>query len=172
MHKLHSFIKQSHLLFRVLFFGLWVIGLVFGFFIAMSLSSDNLSLIRSVKYSGVSILGFLISLLLPLLISMVAAWLRLPHVILPLAFLKAFSYSFSATGIALAFGEAGWLIYRLYLFSDSCMCVVFIWFCDRIISQFTVNWKKDAFLSFIASGFIFFADLSLVTPLLELLFKH
>lgn len=172
MHNFHSFTRRTYLCPRMLFFGLWVVGLVFGFCIAMSMPTESLSLIRSVRDSGVPAAGFLVSLLLPLAISMVVAWLRLPLIILPITFIKAFCYSFCATGLMLSFGEAGWLIYRLYLFSDSCMSVVFIWFWNRNISEITVNWKKDAILCMIVSLFVFCIDFSLVTPLLELIFNH
>ena len=172
MHNTHSFSRCTNVHPRILFLVVWVIGLVLGFFFAMKMPDEALSVIRTIRNSDVSFAGLLVSLLLPFALSVVALWFHFPLVILPLAFIKAFAYSFCASVLMRSFGEAGWLIYRLYLFSDSCMSVVFIWFWNRNICQITDGWKKDSVLCLIISVFVFCIDFSFVTPLLKQVFKY
>ena len=172
MHNSHSFSRCREALPGMLFLGVWVIGLVFGFVVAMAIPVENLSLIRTIRNSGVSFAGLAVSVLLPFAVSVVAAWLRLPLIILPVTFVKAFAYSFCATGLMLSFGDAGWLIYKLYLFSDSCMCIGFIWFWNRNICQITDGWKRDAVPYLLLSVFVFCIDFSFVIPLLDHVFKY
>ena len=126
----HFLIRRKRKLFLA---SVWICGLYFGSF-AASQDSALVSLMRTAAQTRVSIVSLLPVLLLPFLISAFAVSISKPWLIIPVCFVKAFSFGFQVGGIAAAFGNAGWLARILLLFSASCSVPVLYWFWLRHFS--------------------------------------
>lgn len=122
---------------------------------------------RAAANGRVSITGLLSAFLLPLLFSAFAVYISQPWLLVPVAFGKAFSFSYLAFGVTLAFGSAGWLVRSLLMFSD-CLTLPLLWWfwlcCIRASD-------RDALRSFLvtctAALMIGCLDYGAVSPLLR-----
>ena len=76
------------------------------------------SLMCSVLFLRISIFGLLTSLAIPLFLTYILLRFFSFYYVLPLVFLKAFSFMCCYFGITSAFGNAGWLVSGMVLFSD------------------------------------------------------
>lgn len=106
----------------------WIAGLFAGCFLLTQ--TPFASLMCSVLFLRISIFGLFISLAFPLLLSYILLRFFRFSCILPFAFVKAFSFICSFGGIMIAFGNAGWLVSWMILFSDFFLVVIllFQWF--------------------------------------------
>ena len=107
---------------------LFLFGLLLGVWLSGSASDSLFSPMRAVVSSRVSIIGLLSSLLLPLLFSAFAVYIGRPVLLIPIAFWKAFSFSYLSWGLLQAWNSAGWLIASLLLFSSACSLPVLCWY--------------------------------------------
>lgn len=120
----------------------WSLGCFIGS--ALATQSGLFSLMRSAMFCKLSLLGFLLTISTPFLFSYILCRYFGYLFVLPVVFLKSCSFSFFYFCISLAFGNAGWLVKWLLLFSDSLCVCLFLWFCFRVASdiknvhQFTV----------------------------------
>lgn len=121
----------------------WSAGFCLGIYIASQTNKFVSSMMRAAPFSSVSIVGLFVVSLLPLIVSAFAVYGSAPLAILPVAFLKAFGFAFCSEIILSAYGSAGWLVRFLLLFSDSCVCVILLWFWFRNINGATYSTKKE-----------------------------
>ena len=122
-----TFLNDRMFLCRLLLISSWILGILCGCFFATQ-TSDKASLMHMLLQSHMSIVGGLAVSFLPLCISAVIISLNKTALLIPLAFVKAFMYSFSSACVICAFGTAGWLVRLLFLFSDSLISL----FCFRL----------------------------------------
>ncbi len=113
----------------------WLAGLICGIFIYLSSANSLTSMMRSVLYAPVSIVGLLCVTVLPFLLSAFAVFFFRPVWLLPICFAKAFLFAFISMGIVQDFGSAGWLIRCLLLFSDCIGVPILYWFWMRCLSD-------------------------------------
>lgn len=104
----------------------WFFGLAAGVGLSFLADDSFLSTMRAAASSHVSIIGLLSAILLPLLFSAFAVYISQPQLLLPVAFCKAFLFSYLAFGVTAAFGTAGWLVRGLLMFSD-CLTLPLLW---------------------------------------------
>ena len=69
-----------------------------------------------------------IPVLMPLLFSGFAVYAGWSVLLIPVAFWKALSFSYVATGVISAWGSAGWLVFALAMFASSCSLPVLWWY--------------------------------------------
>ena len=142
----------------------WVTGLLLGMHFAYTASISISSLMHTVAYCRVSIVGLLFVLFFPLVISAMA--ISVPFFLFPLAFIKALSYGFSFYSVMYAFGSAGWLFTMLLLFSDSCMSVLLNWlWCRHLFGKKHTLWR-DMLNCALVAVLIGLVDYFLVSPYL------
>ena len=98
----------------------FLLGLLLGVWFSLCASDALVSPMRAVVSGRVSIIGLLSSLALPLLFSAFAVYIGRPLLLIPIAFCKAFSFSFLGCGLLTAWNSAGWLITCLTLFPTGC----------------------------------------------------
>lgn len=113
----------------------YFIGLFSGVLISMSASDALVSTMRAAVFGRVSIFGLLSTILLPLLFSAFAVYISRPVLLIPIAFFKAFLFSFLGMGILAAFGSAGWLVRCLLMFSDILTMPLLWWYWIRSSSN-------------------------------------
>lgn len=120
---------------------------------------------ESVKCS-VSIPGLLTAAVLPFLLSAFAVRLSEPWLLLIISAFKAFSFSFCACGVSLAFGQSSWLVRFLFLFSDLCVIPLLYFYWVRHIrgGRSTVRWELPVFIG--AAAAIGWVDYCFIAPFL------
>ena len=96
----------------------WILGLVSGIFFSLSADCFPLSEVRTAASLPVSLLGSLSAIALPLLFSAFAVYISQPLLLIPIAFCKAFLFSYFSLSVLVAFGSAGWLVQLLFMFND------------------------------------------------------
>lgn len=107
---------------------LWILGLSSGIWAYASAGDSVTSLMRGTVSGAVSIVSLLCVTGLPFLLSAFAVFISCPWLIFPLAFLKGVLFSFTAMGIIVTFGSAGWLIRQLLCFADVAAMPLLYWF--------------------------------------------
>ena len=144
----------------------WCTGLILGAVIAANADTSHHSLMLLACDSPVSIVRLLIVILLPLLFSAIAVLISCPWLLIPIAFMKAFLYSFVCYGVIAAFGASGWLIRLFLIFSDTFMLPV-LW---QFWLSSTRQGSGDQFITAGLSGslglLIVSLDLTVIRPFL------
>ncbi len=115
----------------ILFCFLWSAGLLFGRYITHEANVSFPALIRSVCCTQTSLIGLLAVILIPLLISVVVCRYVGVMWIFPVIFLKAMGFGFCSYAICLSFGDAGWLVRCLLMFTDCISVPLLLWFWIR-----------------------------------------
>lgn len=124
---LHNFSRRRYFDSRLYLSGC-ILGLLLGILFAFWAGDSVTSLMRGSIYASVSIVDLLAISLLPLLLSALTVLVSEPAFLCLIHFAKALSYGFCACAVSLAFGDAGWLVRLLLLFSDSMMFPALILF--------------------------------------------
>lgn len=108
----------------------------------------------------------LIPPVLPLLVSGFAVYAGRPILLIPTAFWKALSFSYVATGVAGAWGNAGWLVSSLALFGSFCSLSVLWWYWLRHVGgeAFSARTFFPALGVTLAIGWV---DLLVISPFLS-----
>lgn len=123
MHTLHK-ISGIRKTLRFRLFALattWILGLLTSVYLLFKTSFA--SLMYSVASDRVSIIGLLVSLVFPILFSYILLRCFHFYYILPIVFVKAFTFMCCYGWIMIAYRNAGWLICGLLLFSDGFLVV-------------------------------------------------
>lgn len=105
----------------------WLLGLGTG--ICFLNATSFASLMCSVFLNRISIVGLLSSLVIPILFSYILTRCCNLYFILPIVFLKAFTFMCCFGSVIFAFNNAGWLITGMLLFSDFFLVIslLFVW---------------------------------------------
>ena len=150
----------------------WSAGLILGNRLAVQLPDAHFSLMRTAAQSRVSIVGMVIVAFLPLILSVAALWFSKPMLLSFIAFSKALSFGFCITMTNIAFGDAGWLVGRMLLFTDSIMAVVMLWLWFRSINGAYPMQKRDICICFAVAATVLLVDIYAVSPFMISLFQH
>lgn len=144
----------------------WIAGFAGGIFCSFCASNSLFPTMRAAVSGCVSIHGLLSVVLLPLLFSAFAVYISQPWLLIPLAFIKTFVFSFLAVGIMAAYGSAGWLVRSLLMFSDGLMLPVLWWYWSQCLERSCISvWKAWAgVLAF--SALIGSVDYCVISPFL------
>lgn len=145
----------------------WSFGFFFGLFYAFHTFESYRSLFLAIASDRHAVVILLILQAAPLLISAFAARFAIPALMLPVAFVKAFCFSFCSFGFIWAFGSAGWLIRCLYLFTDTFVILFLLWFWARHINGSRKQLCADVYLCISAIIFIGTIDCLIITPILH-----
>ena len=147
-------------------------GAVLG--VAVSYSSEpSISLMmRMAASSHVSILGLMLSAILPFLITVVAYCFSKPYLLFPISFFKSFSYTLAMCCVRVGFLQAGWLVCMLLLFSDTAAIVVLYWYWIRNIHGFRSSALTDMLFCIAVTLTVTVIDYVWVFPFLMALFNN
>ena len=147
----------------------WIIGLLNG--LLFSLSADTLlsSTMRIAINGGMSISGLLTALLLPFLFSAFAVFISQLWLLIPIAFVKAFLFSFTGLGVLLTFGSAGWLICLLFMFAESLAMPILWWYWLRVSGDSGRTVFHNCFPAVLCVGLVGCIDQWIVAPFLACL---
>lgn len=143
----------------------WCLGLVFGVLASASAGHILIPIMRGVVTAPVSIIGLLIGVYLPFLLSVLAVRFCRPGIYV-LAISKGFCFSFTGFSVWLAFGNAAWLISALLLFSEWMLLpVLYLFWLRHISGEKYPVWLDFLICSVIAAGVIGL-DCAYISPLL------
>lgn len=112
----------------------WFSGILFGLYCFWFSGADLIPLMRSTVISPVSIVGFLLSSVLPFLISAFLAFAYLPGLTYGICFCSAFLHAFVSLGLLVSFQAGGWLV-RCFLLLGNLSLPVLYWFWLRSLSE-------------------------------------
>lgn len=147
----------------------WLSGLYAGYAFFSHISASSITLMLSVAENRMSIVGLLLSRILPFVIFAISLRYSKLFFVFTVIFLKAFSFSWCACSLTVAFGDAGWLVRWLLLFSDSCSVVLLLWFLFRNTVNSGTSLRTDLSLCITASVAIGCVDFCFVSPFAEML---
>lgn len=150
----------------------WFVGIALGYCLATIVPDVSIAMVNQISRQEPSVVGLLFSTVTPLLIAFFAVKLRKRFALLTVLLIKAFSFSFCAVCVLLAFNDAGWLLYRFYLFSNSCSTVVLTWFCFRYINGDHTDLLKHFLYCILTVFLILLIDIILVAPFVWTLFNN
>lgn len=150
----------------------WFSGIALGALTGCSAGDSAISLMRAVSDFDVSIVALFFSQVLPFLISAIAVYIHAPWLLLLISFGKAFTFSFCASILTLAYGSAGWLLRLLLMFSDFCLCPVLLLFWARhIFADQKLN-LSDCCACLMVIAAIVYWDHSFVSPFLHTVLNY
>lgn len=145
----------------------WVIGLISGYMVSNGVSSSLPYMMQSACSCSVSFGGFLAVLLLPFLIACLCYRLSIPVLIIPLLYLKGFSYAICSVSIFQVFHSASWLVQSLLLFSDHISIFLLMVFSVRHCSQSDLSaLKRDGLIVFSVLLGVGVIDYLYISPLM------
>ena len=141
-------------------------GLTGGILTFIAAGQSIFPLMRSTLSGSVSIVSLLCVTALPFLFSAVAVFLSGPQLLFPIAFGKAFFFSFFSLGTMAAFGSAGWMIRCLLMFSDLMGLPLLYYYWQRHIPGGHAFSSMEAFAFFSLFFLIGSIDFCLISPFL------
>ena len=118
----------------------FLLGHLLGVWCSGSASDFYLSQMRAAVSGRVSIVGLLSCSLLTFLVSALTVYLGRRIFLIPIAFLKAFFFSYAGYRLYLAWGQAGWLVTGLTMFSSLCSLPVLYWYWRRCLEAGRFEW--------------------------------
>ena len=157
---------------RLLFVSFFVLGIVFGICLSGMVHNSLHSSVYTAGRADISFWGLCVVLLMPLLASLVPFYFNIPILVLPIAFFKAFIFGFCSCCIAFAYGDAGWLVRSLLLFSDSTMLIVLCWYWLTHLDGNRFRLKQDTFLCLCVALVIGITDYMYISPFAALLLQR
>lgn len=148
----------------LLFF--WLFGLLIGFSLYLFCEPSTATLMRSVSFQPVSIVGFLIVIFFPLFLCSFSVFINSPVIYLIVCFLKIISFGFAFAAISMQFESASWLYRFLIMFSDHCVLVLLLTAYIRIFSYFRLVNKREFLFFWFLGLLIAAADYWVISPFL------
>jgi len=155
---------------RVLLCLCWCGGIVVGALLSMMFSPAAISLMRSAPGSTVSIVGLLIAVFFPFLVSYGAYRLKLWFFILPIGFFRAVLFCLIYSLIYLSFGSAGWLVTLIFYLPDLACAFVLFFFQYRLIATEAIS-RRLLCSTFIFCAVIILFNICLIVPFCETVFQ-
>ena len=165
LHSVASFTMRRHT--KMLLALSWLLGLGFGGLFFRYAGEPLLSLMPLAASSQLSIVSLFLSTSLPFLLCAYFAHCHNPWLVMMVCFGKAFLYGFKVCGVFAAFGDSGWLIRLLLLFTDSLACVLLYGFARRQVAAVFPLSLRSLTSCELALGVIVYLDFSYVSPLLR-----
>lgn len=143
----------------------FVSGLILGAFIAAISEPFTYSLMHTAYVSSVSVIGLICATCLPLLLSAFAVYCHYDRLLLVIAFLKAFCFSYLCSGLMIVYQSAGWLRILLFMFSDCLSVPVYCWLWLRLCND-EGNRYSSLIAAFCIVTSVIFLDYQFISPFL------
>lgn len=106
----------------------YLLGLIIGPLLSVCTGMPPAFVSYAVMNGRMSVIGSLSVIALPLFFSAFAVYVGRCRLVIPIAFCKAFLFSYTGCSVWIAFGSAGWLVFLLFMFSDILMLPVLWWY--------------------------------------------
>lgn len=163
---------HSRRIYRPLLAFLIFLGLLCGVVLTVDPEPVSLTLMRTASFSRVSIVRLMTVLLVPFILSAFSVYTSSSFLLFPVCAIKAFSFGCCARMVTSSFGNAGWLVRWLLLFSSGMSLPLLIWFCMRHLDG---TRRKDLLRDFVVCVVLIFLigslDYRVISPFLVKLIK-
>lgn len=150
----------------------WVFSICLGLHLGSNLDTEIYSLMRMAPGCHVSIVGLMLNLFLPIVISAAAVRYLSPHAIHLLVFGKGLCHGFCMYMILAEFSSAGWLLCRLLMFSDSCLLVPLFVLWIHQINGYQERLKRDMLNCLVVAFVSAIVDYFMISPLIITAINH
>lgn len=141
-------------------------SLVIGTLLAASTEISSFSWMRLAADSQLSIVGHIVTQLLPFLIAAYAVYISKLWLLLTVCSCKLFSFAYMGSLIWFTFGSAAWLVRMLLLFSDIILVPMLCWFgFKQVIAK--VDQTKDLWICISIVCVTALINLLFISPFLE-----
>ena len=144
----------------------WILGLLLGAIYGYRADPSYIHLMRMASSSRTSIVGLILVLYFPLLLSAFAVYSGRPQWLLPICFLKTFIFASCGSSLLTVFGSATWLVRMLLQFTDVCTLPFLLWFCLRNITGYNANTRFDFLVCLVAMTILGTLDFCVISPFL------
>lgn len=150
---------------RILLGICWMLGMAAGCIYSQRFGDLSAGMIRQTALTLPTFVGSVSVALLPFLLSAFAVSICEPWLLLAISSFKAFSFSFCAWGVCLAFGKSSWLVLFLFLFSDFCLVpALYLYWLRHIHGKAAHIWENV--LVVLYTSLIAILDHQIVAPFL------
>lgn len=150
----------------------WVSSICLGLYIGSVFDPDVYSLMRMASGCRVSIVGLVLNLLLPIVLSAAAIYYLTPRSLLWLVFGKGLCHGICMYMTLAEFSSAGWLLCRLLMFSEYCLLVPLFILWIRQIDGSNNRLKRDILNCLSAAAVAAVADYFIVSPFVITTINH
>ncbi len=138
LHKVSAnFCRKRYFLFSFV----WCLSIGLGALLSIIMRTVTVSLMYIAPMCRVSIVGLVMILLFPLLLSAAAVKFSIPSILYLIAFLNGMSLGYFMLGLIIAFHSAGWLMGVLLGFSQLLNTILRLWFFYKCLSG-TCEWTS------------------------------
>ena len=144
----------------------WLAGLLLGTAYGKRADQFSIHMMRMVTSYHMSIVGLILILYFPLLLSAFAVYRNRPHCLIVISFFKAFVFASCGAMLGAAFASAAWLVRLLLQFSDICTLPIYYWFCVRNITGQNEKSRLDFLVCFVSVTVLGIFDFCVVSPFL------
>ena len=144
----------------------WMLGLVLGMIYGYQADPIPLLMMRIAAAGPTTIVGLLVILYFPLLLSALAVYRNHSYLLILICFLKAFLIASCGSSLNVAFGSSAWLVRFFLQFADLCSIPFFYWFCIRNITGRSDNTQSDILICGVAMTICGIIDFCAISPLL------
>ena len=135
MHTVFRNLKHNGFFRAVILLICWSGFLIFGIYSAAQVRYINSSLMRALINSRMTIVSLACVVFLPFFCSVVAFRLRWRLLLFLVVCIKAFAFGYSCCLVYLTFGNAGWLMRWLLVFTDSISVVPLLcYWCENTLN--------------------------------------
>lgn len=168
MRSLSSFFGRRNTKITLIFI-FWLAGLLSALLI---LRRTSLPLMYPLRVERISIVGMIVSLILPFILSYILLNKGYFYLVLPIIFLKALGYMFCFCCISNNFGAAGWLVRLLLLFSDTIAVLLLLHSCYQYVTgnrNSLFRYFQIAILVLIICGCL---DYYIISPFIMMLINY
>lgn len=166
--ELTKYFKNNH--FMIAFSLFWSAGVLAGFGLFLMCKPFVFLQMRSAVLQPVSIVGLFCTIFLPLLCTYISVLINKPIIILVICFIKAASFCFSLLWVTVLYDSASWLLYMLFMFSDSCFLLMLFLLWLRYPYCCDSKSKRVFCFSTMLGLLIAFGDYFVISPFLIELF--
>ena len=153
----------------ILFSLLWSVGLVAGRYLSQKAFLVFPTVFRSACSESTSLIGLIAVVFIPLFTSLLVCRYISVMLIFPIVFLKAVGFGFCSYAICLSFGDAGWLVRYLLMFTDCVSIPLLLWFWVRRLLMRNNAIMQDFTLALFLLILTAYIDHLYVSPFLALL---
>ena len=149
----------------ILLFGLWICGTFLGCCCGANAATIIPPLVHNLVVRRASFVGMLISVFLPLLLTILFSHFSLLIFLPVLSLVKAFAFSFTTCCVFYTFGSSSWLLQIFLLFSDSIAVILLFWiWIDVLMRRMTTLTILFTFFAII--GVVCAVDYFAISPFL------
>lgn len=155
---------------KILMYFAWLVGMLVGFLFAFGNEASARLVMSPVIFSRSSYFGLISVLILPYIISAFVLLLSRPLWLVPIVFLRAFTFGFVYFIVSFAYQEAGWIARILIMFADSISVVLWLWFILGHPTDKSSKMEITLLLFSLVSIVVGVIDYCFISPLTVMLF--